>query len=1542
MKINFTQQLKMKQSFFTILLFLFISTFSYAQCGFLDTCPNTDYFNFGMRSTTNATTIEYDNFSSSFHSTVVRTSTGVYKVWGEDMANDGQNDLLTPVEMTPANFPALTGTILKAGLGSSSANSVQGIVLATDGLYAWSLEGQVLHANITSNTTFQKLTINGNTQGLPTGVLPTDVKMMFVTNQTIAIVTCSGDVWVISQIAQNTGTGITSITSANAVKWFRVTEATSGNPFLTNVIAVRGQENTLFALKADGTLWTWGTETYLGDNTAMTSRTRATQMSLPSANPIKMIGATREDNEVKSSYYVLNTNGNLYALGGNSSNQLGDWTTTERKSWVQPRYTSASGQVMNNIHWISPNEHDNKYGAIGVLTSNSKLYNWGNSSFEMLGRGGNSSYDPGLPNGILSTDTILALETGGHTMMVSKQCEDYFGYVGHRIRGSMGDGSSAGVTESNFTFATAVVYICGASTLDLQLTGSISTGTNGKYCNGTSATLIPTPSGGTLTKVSGPATLVGNVLTFTGIGNQNVVVKYTFSDPTCNGVTKEITLSLPTEDCTLPSINSTGNLSSFSSCAGSVSTEQTFSVSGTNLTSDVIVTAPAGYEVSLTAGGTFTTSLTISPVSGAVTNKVIYVRLASTATNGASGNIRLTSTNATDITVATGTAIINFAPAITAQPSAVTQNATQGATPTNLSVTATGAGLTYQWYSNTTNSNTGGTLLSGATNATYTPLTTSVGALYFYVVVSGTCSPAVTSSVSGNFVVTSSATTPSAPTITTITNNAGTATINFSAPTSNGGSAITNYEYTTDGGTTWTAFSPVTTSTPVTVSGLTNRTTYPFQLRAVNAIGPGAASNTISTNVTQAITQAPFLISPASNSSNPTTFQINYTLPETPSAGTVLLTFAPTSGGTTIVWTMDNTTSQSFTYVIGSDPTTITNVLSGAALPFTTYNITLSYQNTNGDPAGIVTNTNVQTLAPPNISLSQSNYTGVSNSNFTAFTPQNTGGIGTFSILPALPNGLSINAVTGEITGLPTVTLATTSFTITATNAAGTSSVSFTLSIGLDSDGDTIPDATDPDDDNDGVTDAQEVLDGTDPLKADTDGDGVKDGTEKTDATDGADSCDFIVASQTVAPSNAWNTADCDSDGVTNAQEVLDGTDPLKADTDGDGVKDGIEKTDGTDGTDFCDFVLVHQTVATSAAWNAADCDGDGTSNRQEILNNTNPLEGDTDGDGVLDNQENSDGTSKNDACDFVLANRSVAPNTAWNTLDCDNDGITNALEALVDTDGDGTPDFRDLDSDNDGLTDAQEKGTGTTPADTDGDGTPDFRDLDSDNDGLTDAQEKGVGTTAVDTDGDGTPDFRDLDSDNDGTTDALEKGSGSSPMDTDRDGTPNYIDLDADGDGITDNLDNCPLVANANQLDNDKDGLGDVCDEDDDNDGVFDANDNCPITANPNQEDRDRDGQGDVCDLTELNISQVITPNGDGNNDRWFIYNIENHPGSIVRVYNRWGKEVFFSRDYKNDWDGHYKDYDDSLPSAGSYYYQIDLGGDGTIDAKGWLYITK
>ncbi|MGB1270378.1 MAG: gliding motility-associated C-terminal domain-containing protein, partial [Flavobacteriaceae bacterium] len=177
---------------------------------------------------------------------------------------------------------------------------------------------------------------------------------------------------------------------------------------------------------------------------------------------------------------------------------------------------------------------------------------------------------------------------------------------------------------------------------------------------------------------------------------------------------------------------------------------------------------------------------------------------------------------------------------------------------------------------------------------------------------------------------------------------------------------------------------------------------------------------------------------------------------------------------------------------------------------------------------------------------------------------------------------------------------------------------------------------------------------------------------------------------------------------------------------------------------------------------------------------------------------------------------------------------------------------------------------------------------------------------------------------------------------DSDNDGISDNCDDDDDNDGVEDVIDNCPFTFNTAQLDNDNDGIGDICDDDDDNDGVLDTIDNCPLTYNPDQLDRDENGVGDACDLDNISISEALSPNGDGINDTWMIYNIENHPNSIVRVFNRWGSQVFYSRNYQNNWDGSYKNNTENLPEGASYYYQIDLDGNGIIDREGWLYITR
>jgi len=85
-------------------------------------------------------------------------------------------------------------------------------------------------------------------------------------------------------------------------------------------------------------------------------------------------------------------------------------------------------------------------------------------------------------------------------------------------------------------------------------------------------------------------------------------------------------------------------------------------------------------------------------------------------------------------------------------------------------------------------------------------------------------------------------TVPSASTITGITPGNGNLSAAFTSG-SNGGASVTNYKYSLDGGSSFTAFSPAQTTSPVSISGLTNGTAYNVQLLAVNAAGDGAASN---------------------------------------------------------------------------------------------------------------------------------------------------------------------------------------------------------------------------------------------------------------------------------------------------------------------------------------------------------------------------------------------------------------------------------------------------------------------------------------------------------------------------------------------------------------------------------------------------------------------------------------------------------------------------------------------------------------------------
>ena len=82
------------------------------------------------------------------------------------------------------------------------------------------------------------------------------------------------------------------------------------------------------------------------------------------------------------------------------------------------------------------------------------------------------------------------------------------------------------------------------------------------------------------------------------------------------------------------------------------------------------------------------------------------------------------------------------------------------------------------------------------------------------------------------------ATVPGAPTIGTATGGNAQAVVTFTAPSSDGGSAITGYRVTSTPG----SITATGSSSPITITGLTNGTAYTFTVAAQNAVGYGAES----------------------------------------------------------------------------------------------------------------------------------------------------------------------------------------------------------------------------------------------------------------------------------------------------------------------------------------------------------------------------------------------------------------------------------------------------------------------------------------------------------------------------------------------------------------------------------------------------------------------------------------------------------------------------------------------------------------------------
>ncbi|MEC9193780.1 MAG: putative Ig domain-containing protein, partial [Candidatus Thermoplasmatota archaeon] len=346
----------------------------------------------------------------------------------------------------------------------------------------------------------------------------------------------------------------------------------------------------------------------------------------------------------------------------------------------------------------------------------------------------------------------------------------------------------------------------------------------------------------------------------------------------------------------------------------------------------------------------------------------------------------------------------------------------------------------------------------------------------------------------------------------------------------------------------------------------------------------------------------------------------------------------------------------------------------------------------------------------------------VNNTETTPINPPNAVPGATWELSPDLPDGLVFDPATGVITGTPTQAMDNTTYTIWAntTDPAFSIEATFWLEVLEDFDGDGMPDELpddypdtgvepytlieDEDDDNDGMSDTNESLIGTDPYNPDTDGDGFCDGELGVEGV-----CYAGPDSHPLDPTLPVNT-----DGDAYPDEDPDGPGGLVADNDddNDGYLDTTEVTcesdplddasipDDMDGDGICDLM-------------DDDMDGDGIPNDDELglPVDTSPTNPDTDGDGTCDGPE----APANGGC---VAGPDAFPLDPAGAKDTDGDGKPDELVPGVASTSQ-PPLVEDLDDDDDTGSDADEFACGTSspvdaasvPADTDGDGICDVLD---------------------------------------------------------------------------------------------------------------------------------------------------------------------------------------------------------------------------------------
>ncbi|MGQ7890402.1 S-layer homology domain-containing protein [Paenibacillus sp. WC2504] len=549
------------------------------------------------------------------------------------------------------------------------------------------------------------------------------------------------------------------------------------------------------------------------------------------------------------------------------------------------------------------------------------------------------------------------------------------GYSGTILQSSIVDALTNAATPGIDTQPTGAAVNEGDSSPTLSVAASVSDGgllTYQWYSNTTNSTSGGTAiSSATSPTYAAPTATVGTIYYYVVVTNTNNSVSGTktatatssIAAVTVNALTNAATPGMDTQP-TGAAVNE-GDSSPTLSVAASVSdggllTYQWYS----NTTNS-------------TSGGTAISSAT-SPTYAAPTAMVgttYYYVVVTNTNNSVSGTKTATATSS--IAAVTVNALTNAAtPGMDTQPTGAAVN--EGDSSPTLSVAASvsdGGLLTYQWYSNTTNSTSGGTAISSATSPTYAASTAMVGTTYYYVVVtntnnsvSGTKTATATSSIAAVTVnALTNAATPgmdTQPTGATVNEGDSSLSLSVAASVSDGG--LLSYQWysnTTNSTSGGTAISSATSPTYAASTATVGTTYYYVVVTNTNSSVSGTKTATATSSVAAITVNALTNAATPGMDTQPTGAAVN----EGDSSPTLSVAASVSDGGLlSYQWYSNTTNSTSGGTAISSATSPI--YAAPTATPGTTYYYVV-VTNTNSSVSGTKTSTVTSNIVAVTVSI---------------------------------------------------------------------------------------------------------------------------------------------------------------------------------------------------------------------------------------------------------------------------------------------------------------------------------------------------------------------------------------------------------------------------------------------------------------------------------------------------------------------------------------------------------------------------------------------